>query len=122
MFNNINKTLFGQIYFFNKQSHFQTRNSNLYYETFSIQNKNIYGIFDFKQLSKNELFTTIILHSKDKSFEIEERYRFINNIEIIKLQNFNHIINFEEIDNHILKIILHKNNKHIINCSCCHRY
>jgi hypothetical protein len=119
---NIKQTLFGQLYFLNKQSHFQLKTSNLYCETFFIQNHYIYGIFEFKQLSKNELYSNLIIGTKDNLFKIEEQYRIINNIETIKLQNFDLNIKIQDINNDTLKIILNKNNNHIINCSCFHRH
>lgn len=122
MMKNIKQTLFGQLYFLNKQSHFQLKTSNLYCETFFIQNHYIYGIFEFKQLSKNELYSNLIIGTKDNLFKIEEQYRIINNIETIKLQNFDLNIKIQDINNDTLKIILNKNNNHIINCSCCHRH
>ena len=122
MMKNIKQTLFGQLYFLNKQSHFQLRTSNLYCETFFIQNHYIYGIFEFKQLSKNELYSNLIIGTKDNLFKIEEQYRIINNIETIKLQNFDLNIKLQDINNDTLKIILNKTNNHIINCSCCNRH
>jgi hypothetical protein len=122
MMKNIKQTLFGQLYFLNKQSHFQLKTSNLYCETFFIQNHYIYGIFEFKQLSKNELYSNLIIGTKDNLFKIEEQYRISNNIETIKLQNFDLNIKLQDINNDTLKIILNKTNNHIINCSCCHRH
>jgi len=123
---NIGKTLFGQIYYLNKQSHFQMRNTNLYCESFFIPDKFIYGIMDFKQLSKNDLFSNLTIGDKDNTFKIQERYRFINNIETVDIQYFKWSFEpkntYNDIDKTILKTILIKSDIHIINCSCCHRY
>ena len=123
---NIGKTLFGQIYYLNKQSHFQMRNTNLYCESFFIPDKFIYGIMDFKQLSKNDLFSNLTIGDKDNTFKIQECYRFINNIETVDIQYFKWSFEpkntYNDIDKTILKTILIKSDIHIINCSCCHRY
>ena len=124
---NIYRTLFGQLYFLRKQIHFEPK-TNIYCETFFIPEKYLYGIFDYKKISNTELFSNIIIGSKDNLFKIQERYRFINNIENIFLESYIQKpfklenIDFEDIDNDILNALLSKTDKHIINCSCCHRY
>lgn len=128
---NISKTLFGQMFYFNKTSHFQFKNSHIYCETFYIPKQYIYGIFDFKLISSNEFFSNIVIGNRDQSFHLQEKYRFINNIENLTLEHVkkNHEqkfeftqIQFENIERNLLKDLLDKNDQHIISCSCCHRF
>jgi hypothetical protein len=122
---NINKTLFGQIFYLNKRAHFQKNITRLYCETFYIPNQSIYGIFDFKLLSTNELFSNIVIGNRDNSFKLQERYSFINNIESLSLDQFTDqykTITLETLDKNLINQLVNKTNDHIINCSCCHRY
>lgn len=122
---NITKTLFGQLYYFNKNSHFH-RNNRLYCETFYIPEHFIYGIFDFKLISNTDFFSNIVIGNRDNSFKIQEKYKFIDNIEILKLEQFKNNeykeIELDNIDSKLLKNLKHKDNTNIITCSCCHRF
>ena len=57
--NSIRKTLFGQLYYFNNQSHFQLRKEGLYCETFSLIDKagtrgiKFYGMFNYTKVNIN---------------------------------------------------------------------
>jgi len=123
---NITKTLFGQLYYFKKNSHFQLKTNRLYCETFYIPEHFIYGIFDFKLISNSDFFSNIVIGNRDNSFKIQEKYKFIDNIEILKLEQFKNNeykeIELNNIDSILLKNLKHKDDTNIITCSCCHRF
>ncbi len=116
--NSIGKTLFGRLYYFNKQAHFQVRKEGLYCETFSlIDQAKFYGIFNYTKVNINnekfELYSSLLVGCNDSGLKWQEKYRFVNEIETIT----------SNIPENIQQVILtNKNNSHIVNCSCCHRY
>lgn len=118
---NMTESLSQKLYLNNRNFHFKF-NSNIYCETFFIPQHYIYGIFDLRK-TENKIKTNLIIGSKNiNSFYIQEQYQNIDGYESSILQNCGLNINLKDIDKNLLEIILGKSDKHIINCSCCHRY
>jgi len=125
------ESLSQKLYLNNRNFHFK-HNSNLYCETFFIPDYYIYGLFDFRK-NKNNFKTNLIIGSKNmNSFYIQEQFQNIDGYESSTLKNYGLDISLKDIEimsiktngieKNLLEIILSKNDKHILNCSCCHRY
>lgn len=117
--NSIGKTLFGRLYYLNKQSHFQFKKGEFYCESFSVNNPDslsgYYGLFGYNRvnLDKNfELYSNLVIGCKSTGLKWQEKYRYLNDTEYL----------YTNIPDSIVKVLLTKDNRHIINCSCCHRY
>ena len=104
--NSIYKTLFGRLYYFNNQAHFQLQKEGLYCETFSL-NK-FYGMFNYTKVNINdkkfELYSSLLVGCNDSRLKWQEKYRFVNDTETI----------FCNIPENIQKVLLDKDDTHKI--------
>ena len=115
--NSIGKTLFGRLYYFNNQAHFQLKKNGLYCETFLLIDKaKFYGMLDYTKViindDKFELYSRLLVGCNHSGLKWEEKYRFTKGIEYV----------YSNIPGNIQEVLLTKDDSHIINCSCCHRF